>query len=279
MASASPASPLVDYTGKTVVITGGSSGVGASLVDLLAGLGATVHVMDRNDPPAELSSSIASFVKVDLADPASIDTAVEQLPASIDVLFNNAGVAATLPSRVVIAVNCLAVRRLTEALLPRIPSGGAVVNTASMAGQGWPGHLAEINEFLEIGDWKKSLEWVDAHGELLADPYLFSKEIAQVWVMRSSHTSMARGVRTCSVCPGIIDTPLLTDFRATMSDKVVDWTVSQSTGVLCTPRQVADVLAFLGSSAAALISGANVYADYGFSSDMATGQVDFAGLA
>ncbi len=39
------------------------------------------------------------------------------------------------------------------------------------------------------------------------------------------------------------------------------------------------MLAYLGSSAASLISGANVYADYGFSSDMATGQVDFSALA
>jgi NAD(P)-dependent dehydrogenase (short-subunit alcohol dehydrogenase family) len=272
------ATPLVDYTGKQVVVTGGSSGVGASLVDLLHGLGATVTVLDRNDPPAELGSSIAKFIKVDLADPSSIDAAIAEAPATIDTLFNNAGVAATVPARVVIAVNCLAVRRLSEGLLPRIPARGAIVNTASMAGQGWPGHLTEINEFIDIGDWNKSLEWVDAHSELMADPYLFSKEIAQVWVTRSSHATMAKSVRTCSVCPGIIDTPLLTDFRATMSDKVVDWTVNQSTGNLCTPRQVADVLAFLGSSAAALISGANVYADYGFSSDMATGQVDFTDL-
>ncbi len=269
---------LIDYTDKQVLVTGGSSGVGASLVDLLAGLGAAVTVMDRNDPPAGLGSSIAKFIKVDLADPASIDAAIAESPATVDVLFNNAGVAATVPARVVIAVNCLAVRRLSEGLLDRIPAGGAIVNTASMAGQGWPAHLTEINELIAIGDWDKSLEWVAAHSELLADPYLFSKEIAQVWVMRSSHATMEKGVRTCSVCPGIIDTPLLTDFRATMTDKVVDWTVGQSTGKLCTPRQVADVLAFLGSDAAALISGANVYADYGFSSAMATGQVDFAGL-
>ncbi len=273
------AGPLIDYTGKAVLITGGSSGVGASLTSLLAGLGAEITVMDRNDPPEALNSSIAKFIKVDLSDPASIDAAVEQAPASIDVLFNNAGVASTVPNRVVIAVNCLAVRRLSEKLLDRIPAGGAIVNTASMAGQGWPNHLAEINEFLDITDWSKALEWVDAHSELITDPYLFSKEIAQVWVIRSSHATMEKGVRTCSVCPGIIDTPLLVDFRATMSDKVVDWTIGQSTGNVITPRQVADVLAFLGSSAAALISGANVYADYGFTSDMATGQVDFSSLA
>jgi len=112
---------LIDYTGKQVLVTGGSSGVGASLVDLLAGLGATVTVLDRNDPPAELGSSITKFIKVDLADPASIDAAIAEAPATIDVLFNNAGVAATVPARVVIAVNCLAVRRLSEKLMDRIP--------------------------------------------------------------------------------------------------------------------------------------------------------------
>ena len=273
------ASPLVDYTGKKVVITGGSSGVGASLTSLLAELGAEVTVMDRNDPPAALGSSIKQFIKVDLSDPASIDAAVEQAPAVVDVLFNNAGIASTVAPRVVIAVNCLAVRRLSQKLLDRIPAGGAIVNTASMAGQGWQSHLAEINEFLDITDWDEALDWVDAHSELITDSYLFSKEIAQVLVIRSSHTTMAKGVRTCSVCPGIIDTPLLVDFKATMGEQIVDWTIGQSTGNVITPKQVADVLAFLGSSAAALISGANVYADYGFTSDMATGQVDFSALA
>jgi NAD(P)-dependent dehydrogenase (short-subunit alcohol dehydrogenase family) len=270
---------LIDYTGKDVLVTGGSSGVGASLVELLAGLGAVVTVLDRQEPPSALESSIAGFVKVDLADPASVDAAIEQAPASLDVLVNNAGVAATFPARVVIAVNYLALRRLSERLIERMPAGSAIVNTASMAGQGWPAHVAEINELIGIGDWEKTLEWVDAHAELLADPYPFSKEVNQVWTMRSSRATIARGVRTNSVCPGIIDTPLLADFRATMSDKVIDWTVSQSTGVLCTPRQVAEVMAFLGSDAAAIVNGANLYADFGFSSAMATGQVDFAGLA
>lgn len=70
-----------------------------------------------------------------------------------------------------------------------------------------------------------------------------------------------------------------TDFRATMGEKIIDWTVSQSTGALCTPRQVASVITFLGSDAATIVNGENLYADYGFSSAMTTGQVDFAGLA
>jgi enoyl-[acyl-carrier-protein] reductase (NADH) len=63
-----------------------------------------------------------------------------------------------------------------------------------------------------------------------------------------------------------------------MGDAVIDWTVGESTGVLCTPKQVADVIAFLGSDAASLVNGHNLYADYGFSSAMATGQVDFSKL-
>ena len=269
---------FIDYTGKQVLVTGGSSGVGAALVPLLAGLGATVTVLDRNDPPASLEG-VSGFIKADLSDPASVDAAIEAAPAHLDVLVNNAGVAATLPSRVVIAVNYLALRRLSERLLDRIPAGGAIVNTASMAGQGWPNHVNEINELIAIGDWDKSLEWVDAHTELIGDVYPFSKEINQIWTMRSSHATIAKGVRTNSVCPGIIDTPLLTDFRATMGDKVIDWTVGESTGALCTPLEVANVIAFLGSDAAAIVNGANLYADFGFSSAMATGQVDFAALA
>jgi NAD(P)-dependent dehydrogenase (short-subunit alcohol dehydrogenase family) len=271
---------FIDYTGKNVLVTGGSSGVGASLVDLLASLGASVTVLDRQEPPAEIQSSVSAFIKADLSDPASVDAAIEQAPARLDVLVNNAGVADTFPPRVVIAVNYLALRRLSEKLIDRMPAGSAIVNTASMAGQGWPAHLTEINELISIGEWEKSLEWVDAHQPtLFPQAYGFSKEINQIWTRHSSHATIARGVRTVSVCPGIIDTPLLTDFRATMGEQVIDWTVSQSTGVLCTAREVANVIAFLGSSAASLINGENVYADYGFSAAMATGQVDFSGMA
>jgi len=68
----------------------------------------------RAGPPAATGlavRAIASFIQVDLADPDSIDAAIEQAPARLDVLVNNAGVADTFPPRVVIAVNYLALRR------------------------------------------------------------------------------------------------------------------------------------------------------------------------
>ena len=57
--------------------------------------------------------------------------------------------------------------------------------------------------------------------------------------MRSAKPTMAKGVRTNSVCPAPIDTPLLEDFKATMGEALLDWTVGQSTGSYMTPREVA----------------------------------------
>ncbi len=261
------------YENKRVVVTGAATGVGAALLDVLVEQGAAdVTVLDVKAP----SGPHTTFLETNLSDPAAVDAAIA---GPVDALFNNAGVADTQPRRTVLAVNYLALRRLSEGLADRIPDGGAIVNTASTAGGQWPSRVAEINELLDIEDWDKSLEWIDAHTDLGIEPYFFSKEIVQVYTMRSSRETMARGVRTNSVCPSPIDTPLLADFRQTMSDKLIDWNVSQTNGRLVTSREVATVLAFLGSEAAAYVNGVNLNVDAGFNAAMTTGQVDFSGLA
>jgi len=265
------------YAGKRVVVTGAATGVGAALLDLLAEIGAPeVTVLDIKPP----KGPHAAFIETDLADRAAVLSACGRITGPVDVLFNNAGVAATKAPRVVLAVNYLALRLLSEELLARIPSGGAIVNTASIAGGQWASHLNEINELLGIGDWDGSLEWVDKHtADVVADPYSFSKEVVRVWSMRSSRTTLAHGVRTNTVCPAPIDTPLLQDFRATMTDKLIDWSIAQAAGRVMTAREVAMPLAFLGSEAAAYVNGLDLVADGGFNAAMATGQVDFSGLA
>jgi NAD(P)-dependent dehydrogenase (short-subunit alcohol dehydrogenase family) len=264
------------YEGKRVVVTGGASGVGAALVELLGELGAaSVTVLDVKEATVPRGGS---FLRTDLADRASIDAAVAAIDGPVDVLFNNAGVAATLPARVVMSVNYLGARRLTEGLLPKMPSGAAVANTASIAGGQWPQRLAQILELLAIDDWDKALAWVDEHGDLVADPYSFSKECMQVHTMRSSKATIARGVRTNSVCPGIIETPLIPDFEATMSRPLLEWTANQGLGRFATPAEIAAVLAFLGSDASAYMNGTNLIADSGFTASMTTNQVDFSTL-
>jgi NAD(P)-dependent dehydrogenase (short-subunit alcohol dehydrogenase family) len=265
------------YEGKRVVVTGAATGVGAALLEVLAEIGVEhVTVIDVKPP----SGPHDQYLETNLSDEAAVDAATSKISGPVHALFNNAGVADTSPPRTVIAVNYLALRRLSESLLDQIPDGGAIVNTASTAGGQWATHLEPINEVLDVEGWDAALDWTDANlGALGAQPYFFSKELVQVYTMRSSRPTIRRGVRTNSVCPSPIDTPLLKDFRATVSDKVIDWNVSETNGRLVTAREVATVLAFLGSDAAVYVNGVNLLVDAGFTAAMTTGQVDFAGLA
>jgi NAD(P)-dependent dehydrogenase (short-subunit alcohol dehydrogenase family) len=265
------------YAGKRVVLTGGATGVGAALLDLLAEIGAPeVTVLDLKPP----TGPHARYIATNLSERGAVDAAIAEIDGPVDVLFNNAGVAATQAPQIVLAVNYLALRQLSEKLLDLIPSGGAIVNTASIAGGRWPEHVAQINELIDLGDWDKSLEWIDANLEAVGgDSYSFSKEVVRVWGMRHAHATIAKGVRTNSVCPAPIDTPLLGDFKATMGEKVMDWTVTQATGKIMTPREVAMPLAFLGSEAASYVNGHDLIADGGFNAAMTTGQIDFSGLS
>lgn len=263
----------LDYTGKQVVVTGGATGIGAALLDLLAELGASdVTVLDLVQPRSPHETSI----ETDLADRSAVDAAIVQLRGPIDALFSNAGVADTLPPATVFQVNALAMKRLSESLLPQISDGGAIVVTASIAGMGWAAHLDQILELLEIDDWDMALEWFLSRE--LGAPYTFSKEVAQVFAMKFSHEAMARRVRVNSVCPAPIDTPLLADFRKTMTDDVIDWTLKSSAGRPGTAREVASCLAWLGSPASSYVSGVNLNVDAGFTAALTTNQVDFTEL-
>jgi NAD(P)-dependent dehydrogenase (short-subunit alcohol dehydrogenase family) len=265
------------YEGKRVVVTGAATGVGAALIEVLAELGAEdVTVLDVKPPTGPHDR----YREVNLADEKAVDAAAATLSGPVHALFNNAGVADTSPPRTVIAVNYLALRRLSESLVDRIPDGGAIVNTASTAGGQWATHIEPINELLGMDDWNATLDWTDTNlGPLGVQPYFFSKELVQAYTMRSSRPTIRRGVRTNSVCPSPIDTPLLKDFRETMTDKIIDWNISETNGRLVTAREVATVLAFLGSDAAAYVNGVNLLVDAGFTAAMTTGQVDFTALA
>lgn len=264
------------YEGKRVVVTGAATGVGAALLELLAEIGAPeVTVIDLKEP----TGPHAKYIATNLSERGAVDQAIAELEGNFDVLFNNAGVAATQAPQIVLAVNYLALRKLSEELLPRINQGGAIVNTASIAGGQWQSHFAEINELLDIGDWDKSLEWVEENLEKVGgDSYSFSKEVVRVYGMRTAKATAAVGVRTNSVCPAPIDTPLLEDFKATIGQNLLDLATTNATGKLMTPREVAMPLAFLGSEAASYINGHDLVADGGFTANMTTGQADFSAL-
>lgn len=268
---------LFDYSGKRVVLTGGATGIGAALVDLLGTLDVEhLTVLDIKAP----TGKVDAFIETNLSDKDSIDAAIAELDGRIDVLFSNAGVAANAGVRTCMAVNVAASRRLTDGVIGRIPAGGTIVYTASMAGNGWPAQAAEINQLLDIADWDEFLDWCEAHPEVVNDVYSFSKMCMQVYTMRKSYESIRQGVRINSICPAPVDTPLMKDFRETMGDKVIDWSVTvQGNGRMAVAGDIAPPLAFMGSDAASFINGVNLLVDSGFTATMTTGQADFSGLA
>jgi NAD(P)-dependent dehydrogenase (short-subunit alcohol dehydrogenase family) len=266
------------YQGRRVVVTGGARGVGAALLEVLAELDAAyVAVIDRNPP----GGPHHAFLATDLSDEKAVRDAVARIDGPVHALFNNAGVADTPPPPTVLAVNYLALRTLSEGLLDRMPEGGAIVNTASTAGNLWRKRKDPINAMLDIdpaGGWAEPLQWFEEHRPSLGQtPYNFSKELVEVYTMRSSRPTLRRGVRTNAVCPGPIDTPLLPEFRAATSDKIVDWNIREMTGRAISPREVATVLAFLGSPDASYVNGVNLDIDGGFNAAMSTGQLDLSG--
>src|SRR3954470_12538938 len=99
------------YAGKRVLVTGGASGVGAALLDVLAELEvAHVTVVDVREPEGPHDV----YREVDLADESAVDALAASVDAPLHALFNNAGVADTSPLGTVIGVNYLALRRLSE---------------------------------------------------------------------------------------------------------------------------------------------------------------------
>ena len=260
-------------------MTGGSRGVGAVLLDLLADLDvAHVTVLDVEPP----SGPHDAFVSTDLADEQSVRAAIGTIGESpVHALFNNAGVADTRPPQTVLSVNYLALRTLSDGLLDRMPEGSAIVNTASTAGHTWRKRAKEINELLDLdpsNGWTEPRHWLDRHvAELDEGPYNFSKAVVELHTLRSSRSTMQRGVRTNAACPGPIDTPLLADFRATAGDRILDWNIREMAGRPVSPREVASVLAFLGGPAASYVNGVTVEIDGGFFAALATGQVDYSG--
>ena len=85
-----------------------------------------------------------------------------------------------------------------------------------------------------LDSWDARFEWFDGR-ELGVDTYSFTKEVMQVWTMRASKRLMTQGLRINSVCPAPIDTPLLDDFRKTLSDAAIDFTINHAGGRLVPP--------------------------------------------
>lgn len=260
---------ILGYAGKRCVVMGCFSGTGEALARQLVALGAEVHGADIKPSPVNL----ASFTTVDLKDPASIAAGVEAIGGEVDALFNVSGLPQTFPGEDVVAVNFLGIRKWTEAWLPKMRNGGAIVTVSSLAGMGWLMKQPLIREFIALTDFAAARAWYTANKERAGDPYTLSKDAINTWTQISAPELMARGIRINCTMPSPIDTPMLNDFKQIAGEAVLG-AFAKAKGRFSTPEEQALPLILLNSDAAGFVSGVCLPVDAGLAGGLATGVLD-----
>ncbi len=260
---------FLGYNNKRVIVSGCFSGIGEATAKLLVSLGAQVHGLDYKDSKLEL----ASFTRVDLRDPASIDAAAARIGGKVDALFNCSGLPQTSPPLDVMKVNYAGTRRLTERVLPLMGQGGAIANVASIAGLGWSRRVPVLMELLRIGDYDEAVNWCEANAQTVREGYAFSKEAVVVWTMMTSTQLIKRGIRINCTMPGPTQTPMMAHFEAASRPEVLE-AATQPINRRSRPEEQAAPLVFLNSDVASFLNGLAVPVDGGLMGGIATGQID-----
>ncbi len=134
---------MAGLEGKTAIVTGASSGIGAAIAKALAGNGVRVAGGARRTDSLETEVAL----ELDVTDPAScerfVDEALQQL-GGLDILVNNAGLglgrdpfdrSTEEDEETVLETNVHGVLRMTRLCLPHIRDGGHIVNMGSIAGR------------------------------------------------------------------------------------------------------------------------------------------------
>jgi NAD(P)-dependent dehydrogenase (short-subunit alcohol dehydrogenase family) len=246
--------------GKTIVITGISSGIGARVGDLAQALGADIVGVDINEPQRPLDA----FIKADIGSPQGVAEIVQTLPRRFDALCNVAGVSGMTGAAKTLAINFYGLRELTEAVAPRLREGGAIVNVASIAGYGWRADLERAKAMVSAQGFPDIPALLRAHNVPDGEGYPLSKELLILWTMQAAHQPLfkERGIRVNAVSPGPVVTPIFREFRQLFGDGRVDDDIAR-VGRPGAPADIAPAVLFLCSDGARWINGANLPVDGG----------------
>jgi 3-oxoacyl-[acyl-carrier protein] reductase len=228
--------------GKTVLVTGGSQGIGHAAAAAFRDLGAAVHITGTRASADDYEDDLSGFTYhcTDMAKPADRAALAAAIPA-LDVLVNNAGMGAadeyTLEGfQRVLEVNLNAVMDLCLRFHPALAAAkGSVVNVGS------------LSSFLAI---KEAPAYTTSKTALLG----LTRALGDKWC--------ADGVRVNLVAPGFIATRMTARSRVDpeFEKKLLKAIPMRRWGE---PSEVADAILFLASPAASYITGQSLAIDGG----------------
>ena len=239
-----------DFAGVTVLVTGGTSGIGHAVATAFASAGASVTVTGTRSAPADYDTDLSAFTyrRLEMRDLAAIDALAAEFDV-LDVLVNNAG--ANFPDGLdewspegftaSLAMNVEGAQRLTmrshDALARSTMAGGAsVVNLVSMMSY-------------------RATTIVPGYSSSKAALLALTRNLALHWV----HDS----IRVNAVAPGLIDTPMTAPMKP-FPEMLEGELSKQAMRRMGTPEEVAAAVLFLSSSASSFTTGTAFAIDGGY---------------
>ncbi len=248
----------IEFSDKSVLITGGTSGIGAETAVQFAQAGACVAITGRSEEKGdEMKKKLrrygkqALYIEHDVTDPSSCRRAVEKTVASlggIDVLFNNAGIIYRDRSvqetswkewQDTINTNLSGTFLMSKLTIPHLEGGGCIINNAS---------------YLGLVGAEGTAAYSAAKGGVVSLTKAMALDLAEA------------GIRVNCICPGSVDTPMLQQEMQEMGGrKKVQHLFEEKhpLGRIAEPSEIAALVLFLASGEAGFITGAAVPIDGG----------------
>ena len=265
------------YRGKTVVVTGGSSGMGEQVARILGELGASIHIVDIQPPKVDC----ARYYPCDLSDFAQVRATAEALKAAAPVhfLFPCAGLPPYVKGPLYcMRVNYIGTRLFVEELLPSLADGAGIALISSDAAMGWQKNLGQSLEMLAIADPDEAYAWCEADPDKrVRDGYTSSKEMLVVWVQHAAvRLGNERRIRLNAIGPCPTRTAFMEGSleQGAISQGFLDKWPYPSLGRMATAEEQAWPLILLNSSLNGAVTGSFLYTDQGFASGVMTGAID-----